>query len=208
MIHGNKKIWNNINRKKKNKQGPITLVSGRKNLQEKTNFVSTEMNAKTHTKKKVHGTKKVSNNKNSHNKKKAPEMVNKVMANHARCKGAPLKIPGKKGVWGNWGNLGKGSAEDCKEACLAEPTCKFAVFQSHNGHCSAFASCNKPKVGKYKKGPQKGQVKPFLVFEKADKPEEPEEPQEPEKPEEPEPEPEEAEKPEEPEPEPEEAEEP
>merc|ERR1719161_2490524 len=190
MIHGNKKIWNNINRKKKNKQGPITLVSGRKNLQEKTNFVSTEMNAKTHT------------------KKKAPEMVNKVMANHARCKGAPLKIPGKKGVWGNWGNLGKGSAEDCKEACLAEPTCKFAVFQSQNGHCSAFASCNKPKVGKYKKGPQKGQVKPFLVFEKADKPEEPEEPQEPEKPEEPEPEPEEAEKPEEPEPEPEEAEEP
>merc|ERR1711968_59963 len=102
------------------------------------------------------------------------------------------------------GALGKGSAEDCKEACLAEPTCKFAVFQSENGHCSAFASCNTPKVGKYKGGPNKGKVKPFVVFEKVDEPEEEEEAEEPE---EPEPEPEEAEEPEEPK-EPEEPEEP
>merc|ERR1711904_273647 len=125
--------------------------------------------------------------KNIEHKKKAPIMVDKVMAKpNARCKGAPLKIPGKKGVWGNWGNLGKGSAEDCKEACLAEPTCKFAVFQSQNGHCSAFASCSKPKICKYKGGPNKGQVKPFLVFEKVEEPEEGEEPEEPEEAEEPE----------------------
>merc|ERR1712159_809340 len=107
------------------------------------------------------------NNKNIQKKKKAPVMADKAMAKpNERCKGAPLKISGKKGFWGNWGNLGKGSAEDCKEACLAEPTCKFAVFQAENGHCSAFASCDKEKVGKYKGGPNKGRSNHFLCSRK------------------------------------------
>merc|ERR1711904_56186 len=92
----------------------------------------------------------------------------KIDTRGARCKGAPLKIKGKKGQWGkNWGNLGVGvSEEECKNACLAEPSCNFAVFQSDNGHCSAFDSCSTPKVGKYEKGENKGKVKPFVVWEK------------------------------------------
>merc|ERR1719487_1959142 len=150
-------IQNNKNSQKQKKKAPVALVS---------------KNKKAHRKKKIQGKKKNQNNKNVQKKMKAPVMVDKAMAKpNARCKGAPLKIPGKKGFWGNWGALGKGSAEDCKEACLAEPTCKFAVFQSENGHCSAFASCNTPKFCKYKGGPKRGKVKPFLVFAKVYAPE-------------------------------------
>merc|ERR1711871_628344 len=149
-----KKTTHNKNSQKQKKKAAVALVS---------------KNKKAHTKKKIQGKKKNQNNKNIQKKKKAPVMADKTMGKpNARCKGAPLKIAGKKGFWGNWGNLGKGSAEDCKEACLEEDTCNFAVFQVHNGHCSAFAHCNKPKIGKYKGGPNKGKVKPFVVFEKVD----------------------------------------
>merc|ERR1719321_2656504 len=85
----------------------------------------------------------------------------------ARCKGEPVKIPGKKGLWGtNWANLGhKGMNEQkCKDACLEQPLCKFATFNQDNSHCSAFDSCDEgPKVDTFAKGRRQGEEKSFTV---------------------------------------------
>jgi hypothetical protein len=57
---------------------------------------------------------------------------------NTRCAGLPIKLNGK-----TWAGLGKRlSPEACKEACLSEEKCRFAVYRVRKGMCSAFASCN------------------------------------------------------------------
>merc|ERR1712085_150506 len=52
-----------------------------------------------------------------------------------RCKGKPV---------GGWGSLGKGlTADECKQACLAEDTCSFATYKK--GTCSQFEACKGQK---------------------------------------------------------------
>merc|ERR1719444_433120 len=52
-----------------------------------------------------------------------------------RCKGKPV---------GGWGNLGKGlTADECKQACLAEDSCNFATYKK--GTCSQFKACKGQK---------------------------------------------------------------
>jgi len=52
-----------------------------------------------------------------------------------RCKGKPV---------GGWGSLGKGlTADECKQACVAEDSCNFAAYKQ--GTCSHFKVCKKHK---------------------------------------------------------------
>jgi len=52
-----------------------------------------------------------------------------------RCKGKPV---------GGWGSLGKGlTADECKQACLAEDSCNFATYKK--GTCSQFEACKGQK---------------------------------------------------------------
>merc|ERR1712032_1552913 len=56
-----------------------------------------------------------------------------VPAGH-RCRGAPLS---------GWGGLGSGlSSEACRDACLVDPLCKFAVYKQGNQKCSSFEFCS------------------------------------------------------------------
>lgn len=85
---------------------------------------------------------------------RAPVMIKKSFDNpKARCKGRPGPADiGKKGIWGdNWNNLGvKLSEQQCQDACLDEPLCKFAVYHQQKKHCTAFDKCDSPKVDIYK----------------------------------------------------------
>jgi len=85
-------------------------------------------------------------------------MKNKIFSNpNARCKCCHSKVGGST----SWGNLGKDMSEQqCKDACLSEPTCKFTVY--HKRRCSSFRECTGSKVDKYESGEQK----PFVVWEK------------------------------------------
>jgi len=89
-----------------------------------------------------------------------PNMVPKVFEGkaNARCNGEPT----------NWGNLGKGTEDDCKAECLKEPKCKFAVINTDNGSCTGFAQCSTPEVHTYREEHKTkgGQEKKFRVFMK------------------------------------------
>jgi len=89
-----------------------------------------------------------------------PKMVPKVFEGkaNARCNGEPT----------NWGNLGKGTEDDCKAECLKEPKCKFAVINTDRGLCTGFAQCSTPEVHTYREEHKTkgGQEKQFRVFMK------------------------------------------
>jgi hypothetical protein len=67
-------------------------------------------------------------------------MVDMNLPEGRRCKGAPLRLNGKK-----WGNLGKGSEAQCKQMCINEPACKYLVYLPSKSTCSAFGKCKKTK---------------------------------------------------------------
>jgi len=54
------------------------------------------------------------------------------------CNGPPLS---------GWGGLGTNLHSDvCRQECLADAACKFAVYRPENGACSSFASCAERKT--------------------------------------------------------------
>jgi len=71
----------------------------------------------------------------------APEcqMTLASIPSDTRCYGAPLS---------GWGGLTEGrsvSLSECKEACLGDNSCMFAVWKQDNGKCSSYGVCSEVK---------------------------------------------------------------
>lgn len=72
------------------------------------------------------------------------EMVDFDAPQNERCAGNPI------GGNNAWGNLGKSeSAAECKQACLQDTACKFAVYKGkRKSTCTSFASCDSTVGGR------------------------------------------------------------
>jgi len=63
-------------------------------------------------------------------------MIPTAIPENTRCKGAPLS------GWGGLTQRRSVSESECREACLAEDSCLFAVWKANNGRCSSFGACS------------------------------------------------------------------
>lgn len=70
----------------------------------------------------------------------AEEMVDAGVPAGKRCAGQPSTTSSGAS---DWGNLGDGvSAGECRAACLADASCKFAVYKETTSKCTSFEVCS------------------------------------------------------------------